>query len=156
MYPIYRSRCMSTCANIGMVLGSSPSILCGTIGHIRRPEQWNVGFYRTLARPKASFSALDGVFFRRWGCRPPLTSLILGWIDIYRNSSCGRVADKVLMKQMGADDLLCRQLEKQLCLNLSATHVFVNFMFNLITFYYYKLTTHYIDATVHSGARTIY
>ena len=156
MPSIYKSRRIMACANIGMVLGSSLSILCGTIGHIRRPEQWNVRFYRTLARPKASFSALDGVFFRRWGCRPPLTSSILGWIDIYRNSSCGRVADKVLMKQMGTDDLLCRQLEKQLCLNLSATHVFVNFMFNLITFYYYKLTTHYIDATVHSGARTIY
>ena len=28
------------------------------------------------------------------------------------------------MKQVGADDSLCRQLEKQLCINLSATHIF--------------------------------
>ena len=156
MYPIYRSWCMSTCANIGMVLGSSPSILCGTIGHIRRPEQWNVGFYRTLARPKASFSALDGVFFRRWGCRPPLTSLILGWIDIYRNSSCGRVVDKVLMKQIGVDDLLRRQREKKLCINLSPPPFFVNFMRIVHLIYYCKHNTHYIDAKLHSGARTIY
>ena len=60
------------------------------------------------------------------------------------------------MKQMAGGDLLRRLLEEKLCLNLSATHIFVHFMFNLITFYYYKLITHYIDATVHSGARTIY
>ena len=34
--------------------------------------------------------------------------------------------EKVLLKQMGADDLLRRQLDEQLCLNLSATHVFVH------------------------------
>ena len=59
---------------------------------------------------------------------------ICGGIDRYRNTSGGRVVDKVLIKQMGADDLLCRQLEKQLCFNLSETHVFVHFMFTMIKF----------------------
>lgn len=60
------------------------------------------------------------------------------------------------MKQMGADDLLRRQLENPLRLNLSATDVFVNFMRIVHLFYYYKHNTHYIDAILHSGARTIY
>ena len=60
------------------------------------------------------------------GCRPPLTLSIRGGIDRYRNSYRGRVVEKVLLKQMGADDLLRRQLDEQLCLNLSATHVFVH------------------------------
>ena len=64
--------------------------------------------------------------------------------------------DKVPMKQMGADDLLRRQLENPLCLNLSATDVFVNFMRIVHLFYYYKHNTHYTDVGVHSGARTIY
>ena len=49
------------------------------------------------------------------------------------------------MKQMGADDLLRRQLENPLRLNLSATDVFVNFMRIVHLFYYYKHNTHYID-----------
>ena len=81
---------------------------------------------------------------------------IRGGIDRYGSSSCGRVVDKVLMKQMGADDLLRRQLENPLCLNLSVTHVFVNFMRIVHLIYYYKHNTHYIDAILHSGARTIY
>ena len=84
-----------------------------------------------------------------------MTSILSG-IDNYRNSSCGRVVDKVLMKQMGADDLLRRQLENPLCLNLSATDVFVNVMHIVHLIFYYKLNTHYIDAKLHSGTRTIY
>ena len=60
------------------------------------------------------------------------------------------------MKQMGADDLWRRQLEKQLCINLSATHVFLIIMRIVHLIYYYTSNTHYIDARVHSGARTIY
>ena len=59
---------------------------------------------------------------------------IRGGIDIYGSSSCGRVVDKVLMKQMGVDNLLRRQLEEPLCLNLSATQFFDNLMFNKIKF----------------------
>ena len=81
---------------------------------------------------------------------------MLGGIDEYRNSPCGRVVDKVLIKQMGADDSWRRQLETPVRLNLSATDVFVNVMHIVHLIYYYKLNTHYIDAKLHSGARTIY
>ena len=54
---------------------------------------------------------------------------------------------KVLLKQMGADDSLRRQLEKSVCLNLSAT------LF-LILCARGELDTHYIDTIVaHSGGR---
>ena len=46
--------------------------------------------------------------------------------------------DKVLMKQMGADDLLHRQLEEQLCLNLSATHFLLTLFVHHVTYILYQ------------------
>ena len=59
----------------------------------------------------------------------------------YQHDSCGRVVAKILMKQMGADDLWRRQLEKQLCLNLSATHFYHHYLGIMSLVYYIRLNT---------------
>ena len=140
MYPIYRSRCMSTCADIGMLLGSSHSILCGTIGHIWRPEWWNVGFYCTLARQKLVFQPKN----QRWEWHPlspPLADADTQRLLRVRSSSGYHIKAEILLYIFHPGSAVVRQLEEKLCLDLLATSFITIILCILSLLYYIRLNT---------------